>query len=83
MSFTVFFVAIERYSGLSSSPIIYRFPVLTLDYSENIALKPKFEVQAAHFSGRQHTLHCCVIESDGVNNYVRITTLMIPHMIIL
>ena len=48
----------------------YRFPVLTLGYSENIALKPKFEVQAAHFSGRQHTLHCCVMESDGVNNYV-------------
>ena len=48
----------------------YRFPVLTLDYSENIALKPKFEVQAAHFRGRQHMLHCCVMESDGVNNYV-------------
>ena len=34
----------------------YQFPVLTLDYSENIALKPKWEAQAAHFSGRQHTL---------------------------
>ena len=31
--------------------------ILWVDYSQNIALTPKFEVQPAHFSGRQHTLH--------------------------
>ena len=35
-------------------------PILHLDYSENVKLTPKNEVQSAHFSGRQHTLHCCV-----------------------
>ena len=36
-------------------------PILHIDYSENIKLTPKNEVQTAHFSGRQHTLHCCVL----------------------
>ena len=31
---------------------------IELDFSENIAIKPKFEVQEAHFSGKQYTLHC-------------------------
>ena len=31
--------------------------ILWVDYSQNIALTPKFEVQSAHSSGRQHTLH--------------------------
>ena len=31
---------------------------IELDFSENIAIKSKFEVQEAHFSGKQYTLHC-------------------------
>ena len=32
-------------------------------------MKPKFEVQDAHFSGKQFSLHCVIIE-PGENNYV-------------
>jgi hypothetical protein len=35
--------------------------VLHLDYSENISIAPKNEVQSAHYSSRQYTLHCCVM----------------------
>ena len=46
-------------------------PILTLDYSQNISLKPKYEVQAAHFSGRQNTLHCAYIQHKGEDtNYI-------------
>ena len=31
-------------------------------FSENIAMKPKFEVQEAHFSGKQYSLHCSIVE---------------------
>ena len=36
--------------------------------SENLALKPKHEVQDAHFSGKQHSLHCSIVE-PGENKY--------------
>ena len=36
----------------------YSGSILTMDYSENIKLKPKWEAQSAHFSGGQHSLHC-------------------------
>ena len=42
---------------------------IELDFSENIAIKPKFEVQEAHFSGKQYTLHCSIVE-PGMNEYV-------------
>ena len=35
-----------------------------LDFSENISIKPKFEVQEAHFYGKQFTLHCSIFEPD-------------------
>ena len=31
---------------------------IELDFSENLALRPKHEVQSAHFSGKQHTTLC-------------------------
>ena len=40
-----------------------------LGFSENLALKRKFEAQEAHFSGKQHTLHYGIIE-PGVTKYV-------------
>ena len=41
-----------------------------LDYSEDIAEKPKFEPQPAHYSGSQSSLHCNVIHSSPENVYV-------------
>ena len=35
---------------------------IELDFSENQALRPKHEVQSAHFSGKQHTLHCAIFQ---------------------
>ena len=32
-----------------------------LDFSENLTLKPKFEGQDAHFSGKQYSLHCSTL----------------------
>ena len=33
-----------------------------LDFSKNLSLRPKDEVQSAHFSGKQFTLHCSIVE---------------------
>ena len=35
---------------------------IELDFSKNLALKPKYEVQDAHFSGKQYSLHCSSVE---------------------
>ena len=48
-------------------------PVAHIDYSENLKEKSKMEVQDAHFSGQEHTLHCAVIHKSplkGDNDYV-------------
>ena len=39
---------------------------IELDLSQNLALRPKDEVQSAHFSGKQFTLHCSIV--NPVNN---------------
>ena len=39
-----------------------------MDFSENLAMKPKFEVQDAHFSGKQYSLHCSIVE-PGTQKY--------------
>ena len=41
---------------------------IEIDFSENIAMKPKFEVQDAHFSGKQYSLHCSVVKA-GTQKY--------------
>ena len=41
---------------------------LWLDYSQNIAFKEKKQVQSAHFSGKQHTLHNTLIRNPNGNN---------------
>ena len=41
---------------------------IKLDFLENLALKPKFELQDAHFSGKQYSLHCSFVE-PGENKY--------------
>ena len=42
-----------------------------MDFSQNIALKTKNEVQTAHFSGKQQSLHCSiVIDENDASSYV-------------
>ena len=33
---------------------------IELDFSENLELKPKFDVQEAHFPGKRYFLHCAI-----------------------
>ena len=42
---------------------------IELDFSENLVLKPKFEVQDNYFSGIQFSRHCTIVE-PGENKYV-------------
>ena len=48
----------------------YTGKFVRLDFSQNISLRPKDEVQSAHVSGRQFTLHCAIIDpSDTRYHY--------------
>ena len=38
---------------------------IELDFSQNLAMKPKFQPQDAHFSGKQFTFHCAIVEPEG------------------
>ena len=49
---SVFPLLKESYSG----------KFVELDFSQNLSLRPKDAVQSAHFSGKQFTLHCAVVE---------------------
>lgn len=40
----------------------YTGKYIELDFSQNLAPRPKDEVQSAHFSGKQFTLHCSIVE---------------------
>ena len=40
---------------------------IELDFSENLALRPKNEVQSADFSGKQHSLHCATFSPRNTN----------------
>ena len=42
--------------------------VVWLDYSMNISLTPKLEVQSSHYSGKQHTLHDTLIHYPGTED---------------
>ena len=35
---------------------------IELDFSQNLALHPKDEVQSVHFSGKQFTLYCAIVD---------------------
>lgn len=41
-----------------------------MDFFENVALKPKFETQDAHFSGKQYTLHCMILEPPNPYKFI-------------
>ena len=36
---------------------------IELDFSQNLAILPKLEVQSAHFSNKQYTLHCAIAKT--------------------
>ena len=40
---------------------------IELDFSENLALRPKHEVQPAHFSGKQYSLRCAIFRPSNTN----------------
>ena len=43
---------------------------IALDFSENLALRPKHEAQSAHFFGKQHKLHCAIFRpGDAIFHY--------------
>ena len=44
--------------------------IITQDWSENIQEKSKYEVQSAHFSGKQIVLHCTIVQTSGKTDYV-------------
>ena len=35
---------------------------IELGFSENLVLKPKFELQDAHFCDKQYSLYCSIVE---------------------
>ena len=39
---------------------------IELDFSENLAMKQKYEVQSAHFSGKQFCLHCAIVQPGDI-----------------
>ena len=39
---------------------------IELDFSENLAMKPKCEVQSVHFSGKQFCLHCTIVQPGDI-----------------
>ena len=44
-----------------------------MGFSDNIAMKPKFEVQDAHFSGKQYSLYCSIIEPETQKYFYHLT----------
>ena len=38
----------------------YSEKYIELDFSQNLHIRPKLEVQSARFSNKQHTLHCAI-----------------------
>ena len=49
-------------SGLPAIRAVFTGKYIELDFSENLSMKPKVEIQSAHFSGKQFCLHCANIE---------------------
>ena len=47
----------------------FRGKYFKMDFSQNIALNTKDEVQTAHFSGKQQSLHCSIVidENDALS----------------
>ena len=51
----------SKYWPIYSNSITHFKYILHFDFSMNISLVPKHEVQSAHFSGKQYSLHCATL----------------------
>ena len=60
-------------SVLPMKRIGYKGKFVELDFSENLALRPKHEVQSAHFSGRQHSLHCSIVQPGEIKYHYHLS----------
>ena len=54
----------QRYLEEADSAVIW------MDYFQNIKLTEKNQVQSAHFSGKQQTLHDSLIQNKGHHHYM-------------
>ena len=48
---------------------VYDGKYIELGFSQNLVLRPKDEVQSAHFSGKQFTLHYTIVERAKFGNH--------------
>ena len=71
-TFSIFFFVINDKFYWKNFCQTTKYQTLWLDYSQNIVFTEKKQVQLAHFSGRQHTLHNTVIKSpnEGESVYI-------------
>ena len=51
----------------------YNGKYIELYFSQHLALQPKDEVQSAHFSGKQFTLHCSIVDPVDSRNHFHFT----------
>ena len=51
----------------------YQGKYIELDFSQNLALRPKHEVQSAHFSGKQFTLYCAIVEPIDIRYHYHLS----------
>ena len=50
-----------------------------MDFSENIAMKPKFEVQDAYFLGKQYSLHRSIVEPGTQKQFYHLSDDSTPN----
>ena len=44
-----------------------------LDFSQNLSQRPKNEIQSVHFSGRQFTLQCTIVEPSEMHYHYHLS----------
>ena len=67
-------IYVDNYSSvfpLLKESCSYKF--IELDFSQNLSLRPKDEVQSSHLSGKQFTLHCAIVEPDQYRYHYHIS----------
>ena len=51
----------------------YTGKFMELEFSQNLSLRPKDEVQSTYFCGKQFTLHCAIVEPADYRYHYHIT----------
>ena len=59
----------------------YSGKFIELDFLQNLAIRPKLEVQSAHFSNKQYTLHCTIAKPFEKNDTIT-TCVTTPNNVI-